>query len=308
MAVSTKAEQIHTLPPGNSTRRYLTHCGIHKCTKKHVWWFHSPIIAKEEKQPKHERMDTVVFFYNELYSWECLKQLHRTTWTDLNTRCWVKEIRHVRVHTGWFPYTLSPRIVKARGAWVAQYLERLTLAQAMIFWSVSSSPASGSVLTAWSLEPASDSVSPSLSAPSLLMLCLSLSLKNKHLRIKKYIYIISKANPQMWHQNSDYYIPEGGTKDLIWVLVPKGVWFVKFVEWYSFGLWTFLILRYTWIESVLEKNSRNAASSEKSYLVGWNPSSGIQGFRMGLYMWLAWDTNRGAEKGQNGGIQLRASH
>ena len=38
------------------------------------------------------------------------------------------------------------------------------------------SPASGSVLTARSLEPASDSVSPSLSAPSPLMLCLSLSL------------------------------------------------------------------------------------------------------------------------------------
>ena len=39
--------------------------------------------------------------------------------------------------------------------------------------------ASGSVLTAQSLEPASDSVSPSLSAPPLLVLCLSLSLKNK---------------------------------------------------------------------------------------------------------------------------------
>ena len=38
-----------------------------------------------------------------------------------------------------------------------------------------SSPASGSVLTARSLGPASDSVSPSLSAPPLLMLCLSLS-------------------------------------------------------------------------------------------------------------------------------------
>ena len=34
-------------------------------------------------------------------------------------------------------------------------------------------PPQGSVLTAQSLEPASDSVSPSLSAPSPLMLCLS---------------------------------------------------------------------------------------------------------------------------------------
>ena len=45
-------------------------------------------------------------------------------------------------------------------------------------------PVLGSVLTAWSLEPASDSVSPSLSAPPLLMPCLSLSLSlskiNKH--------------------------------------------------------------------------------------------------------------------------------
>ena len=38
-----------------------------------------------------------------------------------------------------------------------------------------SSPASGSVLTAQSLEPALDSMSPSLSSPSLFALCLSLS-------------------------------------------------------------------------------------------------------------------------------------
>ena len=77
-----------------------------------------------------------------------------------------------------------------RGAWVAQSLKRLTSAQVMISRSVSSSPALGSVLTAQSLEPASYSVSSSLSAPSLLVLCLplclphpthtvSLSLKNK---------------------------------------------------------------------------------------------------------------------------------
>ena len=39
-----------------------------------------------------------------------------------------------------------------------------------------SSPVSGSVLTAQSLEPAPDSVSPSLSAPPLLTVSLSLSL------------------------------------------------------------------------------------------------------------------------------------
>ena len=64
-----------------------------------------------------------------------------------------------------------------RGARVAQSVERLTSAQVMISRSVSLSPASGSVLTAQSLEPASDSVSPSLSAPPPFMLCLSLSQK-----------------------------------------------------------------------------------------------------------------------------------
>ena len=47
------------------------------------------------------------------------------------------------------------------------------LAQVMILWFVGLSPAAGSVLTAQSLEPASDSVSPSLSAPPPLVLCLS---------------------------------------------------------------------------------------------------------------------------------------
>ena len=60
--------------------------------------------------------------------------------------------------------------------WVAQYIKRLTLAQVMISWLLGSSLASGSVLTAWSLEPASVSVSPSLSAPPLLALCLCLCL------------------------------------------------------------------------------------------------------------------------------------
>ena len=67
---------------------------------------------------------------------------------------------------------------RSRGAWVAQLVKHLTLAQVMISQLVSSSPALGSVLTARSLEPASDSVSSSLSAPPPLML--SLSLKNKH--------------------------------------------------------------------------------------------------------------------------------
>ena len=51
--------------------------------------------------------------------------------------------------------------VKERGTWVAQSVKRPTSAQVMI-WSMSPNPASGSVLTAQSLEPVSDSVSPSL--------------------------------------------------------------------------------------------------------------------------------------------------
>ena len=66
------------------------------------------------------------------------------------------------------------------GTWVAQSVKRPTLAQVMISWFVSSSHMSGSMLTAQSLEPASDSVSPSLSAPPLLMLARVLSFKNKH--------------------------------------------------------------------------------------------------------------------------------
>ena len=63
------------------------------------------------------------------------------------------------------------------GAWVAQSVKHPTSAQVMISWFVSSSPALGSVLTAQSLKPASDSVSPP-HCPSLFVLCLSL--KNKH--------------------------------------------------------------------------------------------------------------------------------
>ena len=48
---------------------------------------------------------------------------------------------------------------------MAHLVKHPTLAQVMISPFMDSSPASGSVLTAQSLEPAWDSVSPSLSAP-----------------------------------------------------------------------------------------------------------------------------------------------
>ena len=63
------------------------------------------------------------------------------------------------------------------GAWVAQSVKRPTSAQVTISRFVGSSPASGSGLTARSLEPDSDSVPLSLSDPPPFMLCLSLSQK-----------------------------------------------------------------------------------------------------------------------------------
>ena len=64
-----------------------------------------------------------------------------------------------------------------QGAWVVQSVKDLTSAQVMISQLVGLSPASGSVLMAQNLESASDSVSPSLFAPPLLVLCLCLSQK-----------------------------------------------------------------------------------------------------------------------------------
>ena len=68
---------------------------------------------------------------------------------------------------------------------MSQSVKHLTLIQVMILWFMSSSPALGSVLTAQSLEPASDSMSPSFSAPPLLVLSLSLSLSLSKLNIKE---------------------------------------------------------------------------------------------------------------------------
>ena len=84
-------------------------------------------------------------------------------------QCWLK------VPGAAFP-TLVLKNSSSRGAWVAQSVGCLDSAQVMISQFVSSSPLMGSVLTAQSLEPASDSASPSLSTPPLLMFCLSLSL------------------------------------------------------------------------------------------------------------------------------------
>ena len=75
------------------------------------------------------------------------------------------------------------------GTWVAQLIRRPTSAQVMISWFVSSSPTLGFMLTAQSLEPASDSVCVSLSLPLPYSRPVSLSLKNK---CKKKIFFLFK--------------------------------------------------------------------------------------------------------------------
>ena len=72
-----------------------------------------------------------------------------------------------------------------RGAWVAHLVKCPTSAQVMLSWFGTLSPALGSVPTAQSLEPASDSVSPSLSLPLPCSRSVSpcLSKINKHKKI-----------------------------------------------------------------------------------------------------------------------------
>ena len=93
---------------------------------------------------------------------------------------WARQSRHLRMNKVISKgETQLPHRDMPWGACVAQSVKRPTSAQVMSSRFVRSSHASGSVLTAQSLEPVSDSVSPSLSDPPLFMLCLSLSLNNK---------------------------------------------------------------------------------------------------------------------------------
>ena len=73
---------------------------------------------------------------------------------------------------------------------MAQSGKHMTSAQVMISWLTGLSPASGSVPTAQLriLDPALDSVSPSLCVLSLLTLCLFLSKIKKHEKEKSEAY------------------------------------------------------------------------------------------------------------------------
>ena len=102
---------------------------------------------------------------------------------------------------------------------MVQSVKRRTSAQVMISRFMGSSPVLGSVLTVWSLKPASDSVSPSLSAPPSLVLCLSLSQKciNIFKNVKKFKKVgtnislpISGTHPPERREDKDVPLPLRG--------------------------------------------------------------------------------------------------
>ena len=87
-----------------------------------------------------------------------------------------------------------------------------TSAQVMISRPVSSSPASGSVLTAGRLEPASDSVSPSISAPPLLSLSVSkINKRWKKIKKKYYCFYVKRRLSQPFPKGTSFpsYIHDG---------------------------------------------------------------------------------------------------
>ena len=69
-----------------------------------------------------------------------------------------------------------------------------------------SSTVSGSVLIAQSLDPALESVSPSLSATPPLMLCLSLSKVNKNKNLSHETLQIYIREPYAWRMVTNIYL------------------------------------------------------------------------------------------------------
>ena len=99
---------------------------------------------------------------------------------------WAREIQEDKgMSVGGWRLEKSRPVISERGTagvggtWVAQSVKLPTLAPVVISWSVGSSPMSGSVLTAQSLKPALDSVSPSLSLTLPHSCSVSPCLKNK---------------------------------------------------------------------------------------------------------------------------------
>ena len=83
----------------------------------------------------------------------------------------IKALEKIHPTKSW----IFEKLKKNGGVWVAQLVKCLTSAQVMVSQFVSSSLTSDFVLSVQSLDPASDSASPSLSASPLLILCLSIS-------------------------------------------------------------------------------------------------------------------------------------
>ena len=81
--------------------------------------------------------------------------------------------RWPQVRKGIDTYLLTYDKVYLWGSWVAQSVKRVTLAEVMIPRFMGSRPMSGSVLTAQSLEPASNSVCVCVCVCVCLSLCLS---------------------------------------------------------------------------------------------------------------------------------------
>ena len=90
-----------------------------------------------------------------------------------------REREHVRRGGAEREGDRGSEVGSVQGAWVAQLVGWPTSAQVMISQFVSSSPALSSVLTAQSLEPASDSVCVCLSLSLPLPHSLSLSVSQK---------------------------------------------------------------------------------------------------------------------------------
>ena len=104
-------------------------------------------------------------------TWEMVVNKIQISWgLPFSWERWSTNIKIIRI------LVLHIKQWKSRGAWVARLVRRPTSAQVMISQLVGSGPMSGSVLTAQSLEPVSDSVSPPLSVPSQLVFSLSVSL------------------------------------------------------------------------------------------------------------------------------------
>ena len=121
-------------------------------------------------QPYALQLDQFLF-------WSCFLLLLKDS-VKRNVRNWNRmNFVLCKLVCAYNPLEVNLKQCLKRGAWVAQSVEHPTSAQVTIPQFVGSSPVSGSVLTARSLEPASDSVSPSLSLPlprsCSISLCLS---------------------------------------------------------------------------------------------------------------------------------------